>query len=163
MKELPKNLKVQVVNFFQEQKKFKRSKAEFEKSKSEFYESMSNYFGPCDTEIKFDCKNKDELSDSGGKYFVVKKLVRSTVEFDSAKLAKSLTGLGFCLDDIILKRYEVSDMKGLISYLKECNVNPSIFKSFLTVSSSVNSQELNRLEEIGKLSLDDIKGCYPVS
>ena len=34
---------------------------------------------------------------------------------------------------VIEKRYEIIDIEGLVEYLKTCNVDPQIFKSFIDV------------------------------
>ena len=53
-------------------------------------------------------------------------------------------------------------MNALTAYLKECDVDPKIFKSFISVSKSVDVQELDRLEEIGKITAEQVKGCYTI-
>ena len=53
-------------------------------------------------------------------------------------------------------------MLGLITYLQECGVDPKIFKSFISVEESVDVKELERLEELGKISKEQLKGCYSV-
>ena len=50
----------------------------------------------------------------------------------------------------------------MIAYLKECNVDPKIFKSFLIVSKTVDTKELDRLDELGKISTEQVKGCYTI-
>ena len=66
-------------------------------------------------------------------------------------------------DNVIIKKYEIVDMFGLIAYLKECNVDPKIFKSFLSVTKSVDVKELERLDELGKISIEQLNGCYTVN
>jgi hypothetical protein len=53
-------------------------------------------------------------------------------------------------------------MNGLITYLKDCGISPKVFKSFISVRKTVNTKELDRLEELGKITAEQIKGCYTV-
>ena len=91
---------------------------------------------------------------------MVNRIQKSSVEFDPDKLAKALGKQ--LAKQVIIKKYEITDMDALIAYLKECDVDPKIFKSFLNVSQSVDIQELDRLEEIGKITAEQVKGCYTV-
>ena len=60
------------------------------------------------------------------------------------------------------KTYTVNDMDGLISYLKQCNVDPCVFKTFINVTEQVDEKEINQLYEIGEITKKQIKGCYSV-
>ena len=53
-------------------------------------------------------------------------------------------------------------MPALVTYLKECGVDPKIFKSFIVTTKSVDTKELDRLEEIGKITTSQVQGCYTV-
>ena len=53
-------------------------------------------------------------------------------------------------------------MNGLVTYLKECGISPKVFKSFISVRKTVNTKELDKLEELGKITAEQIKGCYTV-
>jgi len=53
-------------------------------------------------------------------------------------------------------------MVGLITYLKECGIDPKVFKSFISVRKTVDTKELDRLEELGMITAEQIKGCYTV-
>lgn len=66
---------------------------------------------------------------------------------------------------VIEKRYEISDFAGLVEYLKTCGVDPKQFKSFLTVSETVNEKALDNLFDLGELQdVDeaDLQDCYTV-
>ena len=63
---------------------------------------------------------------------------------------------------VIKKEYAIADMDGLITYLKSCGVDPKKFKTYLSISESVDEKELNNLFEVGVITKNDIKGCYDV-
>ena len=145
-------------DFFEEQKKFKQAQSEFDETKRRFYSEMEKFF-----ETEQINKSCSFLSDEGvlskGE-LEVNRIQKSSVVFDSEKLEKVLSK-EIC-KNVIQKKYEVVDMQGLITYLRECNVDPKTFKSFLSISKTVNIKELERLEEIGKITLEQLKGCYTV-
>lgn len=144
-----------ITTFVQKQKKYKQIQTRFSEIKANFYNDMEDYF---------ECNNIDgKLTiDSGidaGKFTVTR--VQSTkVEFNADKLEKAL---GKELSQsVIQKHYEIVDMNGLITYLKECGINPKVFKSFISVHKTVNMKELDRLEELGKITAEQIRGCYTI-
>lgn len=149
--------KQSILNFFEKQKKFKQIQNRFGEIKADFYNDMEDYFkcNGVDGKLTIEC---DELDDT--KSFVVTRIQSSRVEFNPDKLEKVL---GKELSrDVIQKHYEIVDMNGLITYLKDCGISPKVFKSFISVRKTVNTKELDRLEELGKITAEQIKGCYTV-
>lgn len=145
-----------VRKFFEEQVRFKQVQSQFNELKAQFNSAMEDYFERegIDKSITF---SFDDLVESN---LVVNRIQKSSVEFDPDKLAKALGKQ--LAKQVIIKRYEIIDMDALIAYLKECGVDPKIFKSFLNISQIVDIQELDRLEEIGKITAEQIKGCYTI-
>lgn len=149
--------KQSILNFFQKQKKFKQIQNRFGEIKADFYNDMEDYFkcNEVDGKLTIEC---DELADAQS--FVVTRIQSSRVEFNPDKLEKVL---GKELSrDVIQKHYEIVDMNGLITYLKDCGISPKVFKSFISVRKTVDTKELDRLEELGKITAEQIKGCYTV-
>lgn len=149
--------KQSIVNFFHKQKRFKQIQTRFCEIKADFYNDMEDYFkyNNVDGKLTIEC---DELADVQS--FVVTRIQSSRVEFNPDKLEKVL---GKELSrDVIQKHYEIVDMNGLVTYLKECGIDPKVFKSFISVRKTVNTKELDRLEELGKITAEQIKGCYTV-
>lgn len=147
-----------IISYFQTQKKFKRMQTRFGEIKAGFYSDMEDFFNcnNIDGKLTIDCG--DEFVESGS--FVVTRIQSSKVEFNPDKLEKAL---GKELSrNVIQKHYEIVDMIGLISFLKDCGVSPKIFKSFVTVRKTVNTKELDKLEEFGQITAEQIKGCYTV-
>lgn len=145
-----------VLEYFSKQCKYKSLQAKFEEAKRQFNEEMESHFQELGiTSMRVE---SDELVEGS---LLVTRVQKSSVSFDADKLEsaldKELAG------QVIHKRYEIADILGLITYLKECGVDPKVFKSFLTITKSVDAKELDRLEEIGKITLDQVKGCYMVN
>lgn len=146
-----------VESFFQKQKKFKQIQSRFGEVKAEFYNDMEDYF---------ECNNIDgklmiETDDlNGSETFTVTRIQSSKIEFSPDKLEKAL---GKELSKrVIQKQYEIIDIEGLVSYLKEYGVDPKTFKSFLSIKKTVDAKELDKLEELGKITIEQVKGCYTV-
>lgn len=149
--------KQSIENFFQKQKRFKQIQNRFCEIKADFYNDMEDYFkcNNVDGKLTIQCDSLD-----GVENFVVTRIQSSRVEFNPDKLEKVL---GKELShDVIQKHYEIVDMNGLVTYLKECGISPKVFKSFISVRKTVNTKELDRLEELGKITAEQIKGCYTV-
>ena len=150
--------KQSVINFFQKQKRFKQIQTRFCEIKADFYDDMEDYF-ECnninDGKLTIEC---NDFADA--EKFVVTRIQSSRVEFNPDKLEKVL---GKELSrDVIHKHYEIVDMVGLISYLQGYGVDPKVFKSFISVRKTVNTKELDRLESLGKITAEQVKGCYTV-
>lgn len=145
-----------VITFFRKQKKFKQIQTQFGEIKTDFYNDMEDYFkcNEVNGKLTIDCNELDFGN------LIVTRIQSSKVEFNPDKLEKTL-GKELA-HDVIQKNYEVVDMSGLIAYLKECGISSKVFKSFISVRKTVNVKELDRLEELGKITAEQIKGCYTV-
>lgn len=88
----------------------------------------------------------------------VNNVVRKMIKWDVAKLKKKLSA-ELCAE-IIEKEYYISDIHGLIKYLKSCEVDPKKFKKYLIINEKVNQKKMNELSEIGDITAEDIEGCY---
>ena len=149
--------KQSIINFFQKQKKFKQIQTRFGEIKADFYNDMEDYFEHNNVNGKLIIEG-DSLD--GAENFIVTRIQSSKVEFNPDKLEKAL---GKELSQsVIQKHYEITDMIGLVTYLKECGVDPKVFKSFISIRKTVNTKELDRLEELGMITAEQIKGCYKV-
>lgn len=149
--------KQSIINFFQKKKKFEQIQSQFSEIKADFYNDMEDYFKSNNINGKLTITN-GELNDAES--FVVTRIQSSKVEFNPDKLERVL---GKELSrDVIQKHYEIADMVGLISYLQGYGINPKVFKSFISICKSVNTKELDRLESLGKITAEQIKGCYTV-
>ena len=147
-----------VLRFFQKQTEFKDEQSKFNDEKEKFNSMMEAFFESeaLDKSVVFTEVNPDGERES----YVVNRIQKSSVDFDPDKLEKVLEK--DIAKAVILKHYEIIDIDGLVAYLKECGVDPKIFKSFLHVYKSVDTRELDRLEELGKITQDQVDGCYTV-
>ena len=146
-----------IAMFFQKSKKFKQVQTRFSEIKTGFYDDMEDYFrcNNIDGKLTIDC---DEFGI--GETLIVTRIQSSRVEFNPDKLEKAL-GKELARD-VVQKHYEIIDMNGLVTYLRECGISPKVFKSFISVRKTVNTKELDRLEELGKITAEQIKGCYTI-
>ena len=152
-------VKEAAVNFFQEQKEFKKTQANFGEIKKNFYGIMSEYY-------EYNNIEDGKIYIDGGADsppLVVTRIQNTRIKFDPDLLEKAL---GKTLsEEVIIKHYTVNDMFGLIAYLKQCNdgVDPKIFKSFISVSKTVDTRALDQLEALGKITAKQIEGCYTIN
>lgn len=142
-----------VSEFYQKQQKFKSLEAKFKGLKEQFNDDMQELF-----DLKGD--NEPVSYDEFDSKLVVSRTQRVTIQWNPMKLVEAL---GKSISkQVVLKRYMINDMPALVEYLKECGVDPKVFKSFLDIEESVDQKELERLEELGRISKDQLKGCYTV-
>lgn len=143
-------------NYLNDKHEFDEAKKKFDNSKKVFNQIADAYLEA--RELKQEEMTFDDAPD-----VIVKviKVVPSKVEFDIPKLKASL---GKRKVDLILKRqYDIVDIDGLVSYLKEFNVDPRIFKSFLNVIEEVDKDELEQMEQLGEIEKDELSGCYEIT
>jgi len=159
MQEKVKKLKVNypaiVFDYFTKQQKLKHLQESFDKIKAGFASEMNKYFDE-DNKGSKAIFNMDEFVDEMS--LIVNRVQKSSVNFNADKLEKVL-GKEIS-KDVIIKRHEIIDIDGLVEYLKQCGVDPSIFKSFIVTTKSVDVQALERLDEVGKLKGISIDDCF---
>lgn len=144
-----------VVEYFEKQNKFKQIEKKFAALKSKFYSEMDKVFDRQGSNLS-ELKNI-KFAFQGNDY-IVNKVQQVNIDFDIPKLEKKL-GKDIA-KDIIDSEYTITDYEGLVSYLKECGVNPRIFKTFISVSKKVNTKRIDDLEELGKIDSSALDGCY---
>lgn len=141
-----------VHSYVKAQQDRKDSEAAFEHEREVFTKAADIFY-----ELKGDNESyvlQDEISGS----IIVSKVQKVNVQWNVSKLCKAV---GKQISKAIInKRYEINNMEGLIAYLKECGVDPKVFKSYINVEESVDVKELERLEELGKVSKEQLAGCY---
>lgn len=143
-----------VENYFYKKESLDDAKRLIEESKEAFYGDMGFYFD------KLGIDSKITISLDDRREVTVHKICKSKVVFDPGKVEKAL-GKAHS-KEVINKTCSIADLDGLIAYLKSCGVDPKVFKSFLTVKKEVDVEKLERLEELGKVSEAQLKGCFEV-
>lgn len=138
------------------QDRFKDIESRFKAVKKQCTDVFDEYFSGVVGETS--CRVR---GDAPGEGVTVTKVVRTTVTFNADMVEKAI---GKKLSqDVIMKRYEITDIDGLVAYLKKCNVEPSVFKSFLNITKTVDIRGLERLCELGLIDDEQLEGCYSVT
>lgn len=143
------------LEFFRKNRELKEMQGQMNVLKKNFYGSINEFFdeNDVDSEISF---SYNEIADK--QILRIKKVQKVSVNFDADSVDKVLDKE--FSEQVIIKKYEVNDMPGLIAYLKECGVNPKVFKSFIDVKKSVDVPVLENLVATGKVSEESLDGCY---
>lgn len=142
-----------IKEFYNEQKEFKEKQERFNKIKQLFYndaEELFNYEGINKLVI-----DNDDLE---GNELVVNKVQKTSVIFDIDVLENNLSKEMY--KEVIDKSYTITDIDGLIVYLKSCGVDPKVFKSFINVTKKVDEKKLDKLADLGLISKEKLEGCY---
>lgn len=83
---------------------------------------------------------------------------RTTVDYDIDALSEKLPDE--ILSKIIEKRYEIVDWDKFVKFLKSYGIKSSAIRPHISVTKSINKENLSALYERKKLSIKDIEGCY---
>ena len=155
-----KVFKDEVVKLHDRTQEFKEKEKCFGELKKKLYTSISNfmYVNGFGSSVTFDQPN----STDGNVYkFKVTRKQSTRVVFNPDELEKAIPKYS---NKVINKKLLVNDMKGLIEYLKECGVDPGVFKSYiLRVEKVVNTDQLDDLVDGGDITEEQLKGTYTIS
>lgn len=144
------------LDFYNASQKVKSINKKFDKMKDEFQGEIEHFFG--ENKIKsWRFRNTDTID---GSTLTVKMVERTTIEWDAEKLEKRLTKP--IASKVIKKQYRITDMRGLSRYLKSCGVDVDVFKRYIAIDKTVDQKEVDRLGELGQMTVKDISGCYIV-
>lgn len=144
----------QIEKFYESKRRKAEADSEFEKEKKAFYQAMGEVIED------FGEGSSYAFSNLNGNY----KLTRSVpikVIFDTDKLQDKL-GKHLSLQ-VIESKAVIEDLPGLVKYLKDCGVDPKVFKSFISVQKSVDKAALEQLEALGKIDKEDLTGTFEVT
>lgn len=134
------------------EQRYKAIKSQYEKKKKSLALSIKNYMYANGFDF-FDFESENGR-------MAVRKSSKKQIVWNIEKLEKRL-GKDIC-NEFIDKEYKVTDMDGLVKYLKSCGVNPKKFKQYIEIQKSVNQEALNQLSEIGDITSEDVKGCFEI-
>lgn len=157
-KEQQERLRQYVLLFLKQQKKYKTIQRQWEEAKKSFYEAMEKE-GVVEQVFPVLLNGQEQDIECVGGTKVLRIQKKRVVWYPDKlekRLKKSLR------DQVIQKRYFVNDIDGLIEYLKEYGADPKRFKKFLDVEKEVDNVAIDNLHNTGKISKDDIEGCYQV-
>ena len=153
-----------ITNYYELQLSKQEFDQKFEDVKSEFYDTMNTlydkgYFTGNKFSLSVGIDTENSTRATEGSYLVTR-VQRESVEFDVKKLEKKLSK--DIKKKVIVKNPKLIDFDGLLKYVKSLGGDPKTFKSFFIVEKEVDEKELNRLSEIGEVSISDIEGCFEV-
>lgn len=155
-------VKRQTIELFELEAKFKAIREQYESRKKKLSTAIKNFMY-CNTgtneEIQFFAQSGETFS-KDNKMLRVRKITPTTIVWDVEKLEKRLEPE--TSSQIIQKQYVITDMTGLVKYLRSCGVSAKKFKSFIEVEKKVDAKMIEQLDAVGDLSYEDIKGCYSV-
>lgn len=155
-------VKRQTIELFELEAKYKNIKKQYEEKKSKLTLAIRNFMycnKGANDEIQFLAQSGDTFSKIN-KMLRVRRIVPKTVIWDADKLEERLEKE--LSSQIIRKHYTITDMEGLIAYLRSCGVSAKKFKSFVEVEKVVDASMIDQLSEVGDLDLEDVKGCFTV-
>lgn len=144
--------------FFKRKQEVAKINKDFENLKECFYSNMQEYYDLQHierTKTKLTCKDGDDEQ-----VLQITRAQRVTVNFDADKVSKAIGKEN--VKKVIIKKYSVLDMPGLIEYVKELGADPQEFKKFFNISKSVDKTELDQLEELGEIKASQLEGCYEI-
>lgn len=142
---------------YNKQQELKAIQAEVSDIKSEFEPMMEAYCSDAKAKRVVFCSS-GHTEDDGE--LVVRMVERTSIEWNADKLEQRVSKK--VAKQVIKKRYTIDNMKGLVEYLKTCGVDPTVFKKFIRAEKTVDQEEVDRLSELGMISVRHISGCYYV-
>lgn len=140
------------------QEEYKKYKKQFEEDKEECETQVLNYLGSVGKKrLSFGVKNNAGVVED----VITATMVEATkIVWYPDKLKKRIPKP--IARQVIKKKYQIADMKGLSEYLKECGVDPQTFAKYLSIEEEVDQDAIERLGELGKITPKNISGCYIV-
>ncbi len=146
-------------SIFNKSQKLKSIQKKFEQARSEFEEQMEQLFSQQNVKrMSFGSSSID--NDGMSELLNVIMVERTNIKWFAEKLEKQVTKP--IARQVIKKKYTIRDMRGLSRYLASCGVDQNEFKKYIEVEKTVDQQEVERLSELGKISVKNISGCYMV-
>lgn len=151
MKTQESKLNKAVAKFVEASEKFKEAEKAFDSEKSKFYGICDDVFAEGET-----VKRVESLD--GG--FSINRIQRVSISFDPDKLEKRVGKK--VAEKCIRKSYVMNEAgaKKLFEYLKGLGADPSFVRSCLFVEKHVDEKQLEKLEEVGIVSIEELAGCY---
>lgn len=144
-------------NYYLKEQKFKKVKKQYEELKEQFEADMLELTEALGKKrVLFESEN---LADSS-EVLSVRKVEKTSIEWDADKLERKLPKS--VAKKVIKKKYTISNMSGLVEYLKSCGVDPKVFKKYLAIERTVDVKAVDQLGNVGEISVQQISGCYIV-
>lgn len=159
MRDLPKIIQNSAKQLYVANKRKKEIEKEYEEVRRKEQSKILKYMQENNLDsFEMTKKNKTLIGDTTKVKFT--KVVNKKVVWNINKLKQKINKNMF--QKIVNKTYIIKDYKGLVDYLKICNVNPEIFKTFIEVQEQLNVKEVDKMYETGKLKIEQVHGCFDV-
>ena len=86
------------------------------------------------------------------------------VVWDIEKLFEKFkkNGKADILSDVVITNVSLTDVDGFKKFLKEKEIKWNEIKPYLNVERKVNQKKMDEFSELGKVTQEDIDGCYTV-
>lgn len=122
----------------------------FEVAKKDFYSKMS----------KFWKKNKIKDKNFKDGNFSVTRVQSVKLIFNIQKFKEKLNKEQ--QKKLIKKSLEVSNTQGLVDFLKSKNISFKDVKDYFIIKEEVDQKMLDKLSDLGEISMNELKGTYTV-
>lgn len=143
-----------VLDYLDKQAAFKAAEADFNKYKKWFYGGVRQY-------LQKKGKTSFTFQDDSRGSFSVSDIRPKKVKFDPVKMRKVLS-VEIC-DEVIKTESVLEDKEGFWKYMEKLGADEAMVLSFFRTTESVYEKALDNMVGSGKLSMDNLEGCYEVS
>lgn len=83
---------------------------------------------------------------------------RTQIEYDMEALQDIIDA--DLLSQFVDKKYTIPSWSTFVSFCKAHDIKPKQLKPYISVEKQVNQAKLSKLYELGKISVEDLEGCY---
>ena len=135
----------------------------FDAEKKELWAYLDAVLPKLTKELYGSSRDKIDFDGTGkniDKTYTLTRVQTRKVTFDAPKVEKAVGKK--LAKRVITKKYMVDDMEALITLCKEHGITPKELKALVHSESEVDKKEIDRLVEIGEISLDTLKGAFTV-
>lgn len=148
-----------VVRLYESQARFKQVEDAYKEERKRLQQDILKYMGQHGL-CSFNFLAQQGVFANDNRNLKIMGITPKKVNFDVEKM-EELFGKEV-LKEVVVKHYHITDMPGLVEYLKTCGVNPKKFKSFIEVEKEVDVRAVNRLGDVGVIKKEELAGCCNV-
>lgn len=153
-KETKNYVKDMILWFYEAKKSFEASNVSFEETKFDFENCMDRYFDTlADDDNKIKIPVKDKLKNVS--HIVLSKIQPTVVIFDVDKIKALLNKKERKL--VIKRTITVNNWQGMFDYLKEHGIDFKEFSKFITITESIDENQLQKLVDLGMIDEEEVK------
>ncbi len=156
-KQYNEEVKGQIVELFEAKEKFKCTESEYKKRVEKLTVAIKNFmFTHGINHVTF--KAFSGRYSKEPKSLECKMVTPVSVEFIPEELEKRLGKEA--AEEFVDKEVVIENWNEFMEYMKELGANPKKIKKLISVRKTVNKKALENAEKLGKISVEDLKGCY---